>query len=106
MPHYILAESAQRDIDGILSVIVVDSEDAAWNWYSNLHNKFTTLAHSPRIGRVRDDLLPNVYMFPFGNYLIFYDVVSDGIHVVHVIHGARDVYRELVGETGASEVSR
>lgn len=106
MPQYVLAESAQRDIDEILSTIVVENEDAAWNWYLNLHDKFTTLAHSPRIGRVRDDLLPNLYMFPFGNYLIFYDIVSGGIQVAHVVHGARDVRHEFTRDTGVPEANR
>ncbi len=91
MPHYILAESANHDIDEILPAIVEDNEGAAWNWYVRLHEKFGILAHSPHIGRVREDLLPGAFMFPFGSYLIFYELIHGGIQVVHVAHGARDV---------------
>lgn len=98
MPHYILADSANDDIDEILSVIVTDNESAAWNWYTKLHEKFGILAQSPRIGRVRDDLLPSAYMFPFGNYLIFYRIVPVGIQVVHVAHSSRDVRHTLSGD--------
>ena len=91
MPSYTLAESANHDIDEILSVIIPENEDAAWNWYTTLHGKFEALAHSPRIGRVRDDLLPGAFMFPFGSYLIFYDILPDSIQIVHVSHGKRDV---------------
>jgi toxin ParE1/3/4 len=91
MPRYTLAESANRDIDGILAVIHAQNETAAWDWYLALHKKFDTLARAPGIGRVRQDLLPGLSMFPFGNYLIFYDAVPDGIQIVHVVHGARDV---------------
>ena len=93
MTHYIVADSANSDIDEILTNILPCDEQAAWGWYSELHNKFATLAHSPEIGRIRDDLLPDLYMFPYGNYLIFYDITSDGIVIVHITHSKRDVAR-------------
>ena len=93
MTHYIIADSANNDIDEILINIGSLNEQAAWGWYSELHSKFAILAHSPQIGRIRDDLLPNLYMFPYGNYLIFYDIISDGIVIVHVTHSKRDMAR-------------
>lgn len=98
MRRYVLADSANGDIDEILSVIISENEHAAWNWYQELHEKFSILAHSPRIGRVREDLLPSLHMFPFGNYLIFYDVVTDGVQILHVVHGKRDVRRAFFGD--------
>ena len=103
MPRYILADSAKREIDEILSVIVGADEEAAWGWYTKLHDKFATLADSPRIGRVRGDLLPDSLMFPFGNYLIFYDIIPDGIQIIHVTHGKRDVPQVFGGTSGKSE---
>lgn len=69
MALYRLAGSANRDIDGILAAILPENADAAWRWYVSLHEKLRALAHSPRMGRVRDDLPPDLRMFPFGNYL-------------------------------------
>jgi toxin ParE1/3/4 len=93
MSRYFVAESADEDIDDILTAIIPENENAAWGWYSGLYEKFDKLAHSPGIGRLRDDLRQNLHMFPFGNYLIFYLVVADGIQIVRIIHGARDVPR-------------
>lgn len=93
MSRYVIADSAIADIDEILLAIIPENENAAWDWLAKLHDKFCTLAGSPRIGRIREDLLPSVYMFPFGNYLIFYDIAADGIQVVHIVHSARDVRR-------------
>ena len=39
----------------------------------------------------RDELAPGIRSFPFGRYLVFYLPISDGIDVVRVLHGARDV---------------
>jgi toxin ParE1/3/4 len=93
MSRYFIAESADEDIDDILTAIIPENENAAWRWYLDIHEKFNMLAHSPWIGRLRDDLRQNLHMFPFGNYLIFYIIVPDGIQVVRIIHGARDVPR-------------
>ncbi|WP_068498276.1 type II toxin-antitoxin system RelE/ParE family toxin [Magnetospirillum moscoviense] len=86
-----LADSANADIDEILSTVIPENEEAAWQWYTTLHAKFSMLADTPRLGRVREDLLPSVYVFPFVRYLIFYEIRPDCIRIVHVVHGARDV---------------
>ena len=43
----------------------------------------------PRIGR----------SFPLGNHLIFYRPIDDGIELVRVLHGARDISPEYFGES-------
>jgi hypothetical protein len=43
------------------------------------------------MGRARDELAPRIRSFPFGRCLLFYLPIGDGIDVVRVLHGARDV---------------
>jgi toxin ParE1/3/4 len=43
------------------------------------------------MGRIRSDLLPNLRSFPVGNYVIFYFPADDGIEVIRILHGARDI---------------
>lgn len=43
------------------------------------------------MGRKRDELVPNLRSFPVGNYLIFYRPINQGIEVLRVLHGARDI---------------
>jgi toxin ParE1/3/4 len=43
------------------------------------------------VGRLRGDLLPDLRGFVVGRYLIFYRPIEDGIEVVRVFHGARNV---------------
>ena len=93
MPSCTFTRSARLEIIEIVAAIRDDNPSAAERWFSQLEEKCRTLAGSPGIGRVRDDLLPSVYMFPFGSYLIFYDIAANGIQVVHVVHSARDVRR-------------
>ena len=48
-------------------------------------------AASALIGRNRKALRPDTRSFPVGHYVLFYRPTSDGIEVIRVLHGARDV---------------
>ncbi len=52
----------------------------------------------PGSGRKEPKLAADLRSFPVGNYLIFYRAVADGIAVVRVLHGARDITAEYFGE--------
>ena len=82
---------ARREIRQIVDYIKIYDVVAARHWFETLQEKCLTLSDAPNIGRIRTDLLPSLYMFPYGNYLIFYDIIPEGIQVIHVIHSARDV---------------
>lgn len=58
-----------------------------------LYAKLEILAQNPYIGRIRDELLPELRSFPFRNYLIFYFPLTNGIDVVRILYGRRDIER-------------
>lgn len=43
------------------------------------------------MGRARDDLAPGIRSLAFGRYVVFFVALADGIDVVRVMHGARDI---------------
>ena len=43
------------------------------------------------IGQSRPELLHDLRSFAAGSYIIFYSPTDDGIYVLRVIHGARDI---------------
>ena len=49
------------------------------------------LAQMPGMGRSREDYLPGMRSFPAGNYVIYYRPIADGIRVLRVLHGARNM---------------
>ena len=71
--------------------IADDSLAAADRWVDRLDEQFRVLATQPMMGRARDELAPGVRSFPFGRYVVFYVPLDDGIDVVRVLHGARDI---------------
>jgi len=82
---------AAEDIAAVWDFIADDNPDAADHWVDQLDTQLRLLATQPLLGRGRDELAPGIRSFPFGRYLVFYLPIGDGIDVVRVLHGTRDV---------------
>ena len=87
----------QAELDAIEIWVHVARHDAAAA--DRLTDRFTAtidlLATQPRLGRAVDHLLPGLRSFPAGDYLIFHRPMDDGVFVVRIIHGARNITPEL-----------
>ena len=82
---------AAEDIAAVWDFIADDNPDAADHWVDQLDTQLRLLATQALMGRARDELAPGIRSFPFGRYLVFYLPIGDGIDVVRVLHGTRDV---------------
>lgn len=82
---------AAVDILDIWDRIADDSVAQADRWIDRLDEALDLLATQPLMGRARNELAANVRSFPFGSYVVFYAPIEDGIDVVRVLHGARDI---------------
>ena len=49
------------------------------------------LAENPLLGRGRPEFGRDIRSFPAGNCAIFYRPTDDGVEIIRVIHGARDI---------------
>lgn len=49
------------------------------------------LAETPGVGPKRPELSRGLQSFPVGNYLVFYHQIEDGIEIVRVLSGHRDL---------------
>ncbi|MHC4799837.1 MAG: type II toxin-antitoxin system RelE/ParE family toxin [Planctomycetota bacterium] len=74
-----------------------DNLDAAQRFFEEAEQAFRELAEIPALGRARNFDNPRLAgmrcrSIPrFENYLIFYRPVDNGIEVIRVLHGARDL---------------
>lgn len=91
MPHVTRRPLAETDILEIWDYIADDSAAASDRWVDHLDAQFRVLATQSKTSRVRDELAPGVRSFPVGRYVVFYVPLDDGIDVVRVLHGARDI---------------
>lgn len=88
---YRLTARARRDALTIWNHIAADNEPAADRFVELLTRHFRLLGEIPHAGRRRDDLRPGYRSFPVGSYLIFYRIREPDIHIMHVVHGSRDL---------------
>ena len=49
------------------------------------------LARNPAAGRERPELVSDLRSFLVGRYILFYRPIDDGVEIVRVLHGARDI---------------
>ena len=91
MPRVTRRPQAEADILEIWEYIAGDSISAADQWVDELHEKMSLWASQPLMGRARDELVPGVRSLTFGRYVVFFEPLPDGIDVVRVLHGSRDI---------------
>jgi len=91
MPTVLRTSQAHLDLVEIAFRIAGESPAAADQWLDLIAEKCQLLARMPELGRKRPDLAPELRGLPVGNYIIFYRPMNDGIQVIRVLHGARDL---------------
>lgn len=99
-------EVARRDLEEIAEHIRRDSPRAALRFVDAAEATFQLIARMPHLGTLYepdDPTLPVLRFLPiakFRKYLIFYRPTPDGIEVVRVLHGARDIRGILAFDLG------
>jgi toxin ParE1/3/4 len=89
-----VSPQADQDLDEIEQYIGNDNPMAAARFVARLVEQFQRLADSPRIGRLRHELGPELRSIAEGSYVIFYRIV--GKEIVRVLHGKRNMQKILM----------
>ncbi len=91
MTQVIQSPEAEADLIEIWEYIAQYNEEAADKLIDTINQKAILLANSPYMGQVRSELQPSIRSFPVGKYVLFYRPIENGIELVRIIHGARDI---------------
>jgi toxin ParE1/3/4 len=91
MPQVLKRPLAEANLDDIWWYIAQDNPDAADRLLDKIEEQCQALAQFPQMGINRDELMPALRSFPIGNYLIFYLSTDDGVEIVRVLSGMRDI---------------
>lgn len=98
MPRIERNRASVSDYEEIWRYIARDNPAAADRLIATFERQLVTIATMPGIGREEPLLATDLRSFPVGSYLIFYRPIDDGIALVRVLHGARDISSEYFDE--------
>ena len=82
---------ALQDLDDIWDYIAQDNPQVADHFIDKVEKQCRLLAEFPNIGTNCDALSPGLRFLVVDKYVLFYIALDDGIEVVRVLHGARDL---------------
>jgi toxin ParE1/3/4 len=106
IPHYHVRPSADLDLDGHAEYLVREASlKTALRFYDAAASTFEALARMPGMGEQRESSNPRLAglrvwrVNGFPNHLVFYRLIGDGVEIIRVLHGARDIDSVLETET-------
>jgi len=88
MPRLLKRPEAESDLDEIWWYIAQDSPYNADRLLDRIQERCLALADYPQMGTSRDELKAGLRSQPVGN---FYFPLEDGVDIVRVLHGSRDI---------------
>ena len=97
MANYTLDPCVEGELDEIWAFIAQDNPTAATSVVEAAFSAFAALAKNPSIGtrrKFRSPVLRDIRALPLSDYpkyLVFYRAVPEGVQIIHVLHGARDL---------------
>lgn len=98
MKHNIfVTPRADRDLDEQYFYLAQKSREVAGRYFQACQSTFATLAQSPLLGALCELSNPRLaemrvwQVHGFEKFLIFYRPVEDGVEIIRVLHGARDI---------------
>ncbi|SJM92867.1 Plasmid stabilization system protein [Crenothrix polyspora] len=91
MPRLLQRPEAESDLDEIWWYIAQDSPNNADSFLDRIQKQCVVLVDFPHMGTNRDEITTGLRSQPVGNYLIFYFPLDDGIEIIRVFHGSRDI---------------
>ncbi|MBP0031147.1 type II toxin-antitoxin system RelE/ParE family toxin [Roseofilum sp. Guam] len=95
MSHLRITVGASRDLEDISDYFLEKSVDAGDRFVEGFHRKCQQLSKFPYSGRSYAHLKPGLRGTPLMGYIIFYQVMEDGIEIVRVISGYRNLSDSL-----------
>jgi toxin ParE1/3/4 len=93
MPLVLRTAQAEQDLLEAWGTVARRSVERADRLTEAIDEKCRLVARFPEMGRERVELAPGVRSTLVEKYVIFYRVIDDGIEVLRVVHGSRDIPR-------------
>ena len=91
MKRHIISQPAIKDLEEIINYFSNRNIKAGEKFINEFEKKCKYLADFPQMGRNYDDIKPSLRGLPLANYIIFYRIINDGIEIIRVVSGYRNL---------------
>ena len=91
MSRVVFSIAARQDLHGIFDYIAADRPRAAIKMVDDIENRCRILADHPLAAEAHPEFGADVRLSTVRNYVIFYRPIPDGIEVIRVVHGSRNL---------------
>ncbi len=91
MPQYTISPQAIRDLEEIIDYFKEKNVEAGDRLLNEFTKKCRYLTQFPLIGRSYSQIRSYLRGIPMQNYIIFYRVIDDGLEIMRVIRGDRNL---------------
>jgi len=95
MARIVHSPAAEDDLLEIWVGLAANNVSAAERLANDLRAATQLLATQPLIGKARREFGDGIRSFPVRDYVLVYRPILDGVELVRVVHGARDLERVL-----------
>ncbi len=91
MSIYKITPSASRDLNQIADYFLPRNLEQGEKLFRDFNKKCKNLANFPNIGRSYAHVRPSLRGVPLNGYIIFYQLIDDGIEILRVVSGRQDL---------------
>ena len=91
MNRYVINIVASQDLAAISDYFYTHNIEAGERFLQEFSRKCKQLANFPSLGRSYADIEPDLRGIPLESSIIFYRVIEDGIEIMRVVSGRRDL---------------
>lgn len=91
MKRYLINIIASRDLMEISDYFYSINIEAGEQFIIQFSRKCEQLVAFPNLGRSYAEILPSLRGVPLQNYIIFYRLLEDGVEIMRVVSGRRDL---------------
>jgi toxin ParE1/3/4 len=96
----VLSPDAQQDYDDILLYGLRNwGSDQASRYQERIDRVLNELGTFPEMGERRDELFPGCRFLPVERHVIFYEITTESIEIVRILHERANAARRLRGGT-------
>jgi toxin ParE1/3/4 len=92
MAQYLINKLASQDLIEIADYFAASNVRAGEKFFNDFNRKCKQLVAFPNSGKSYDYIYSDLKGVPLSSYIIFYRLLEDGIEILRVISGRRDLF--------------